>query len=112
MMLQLSSAVRGVPQRFVGRHSVGPVVGSAEFHFRMVPCRGMCNFCVPTESSEFPENDVLYCAHCGCRISRTKAMDASYTVCTADNTLSWALLAHLENASQINCTNRVKARSK
>ena len=33
-------------------------------------------FCVPTESSEFPENDVLFCAHCGCRISRTKATDA------------------------------------
>jgi len=30
MLLQLSGAVRGVPQRFVGRHIVGPV-GSAEF---------------------------------------------------------------------------------
>ena len=58
-------------------------------------------FCVPTESSEFPENDVIFCcalrmsyfpyqSH-GCRMQVTPS---------ADNTLSWALFAYLENASQ------------
>ena len=89
------------PVRFVVFLSVSSVatssVRSAAQNFE-----GMCNFfCVPTESSEFPENDVLFCcalrmsyfpyqSH-GCRMQVTPS---------ADNTLSWALFAYLENASQ------------
>jgi hypothetical protein len=46
--------IRGVPQRFVGRHTVGPVVGSAECSFsEPLPCRGMCKFFV-CANGEFP----------------------------------------------------------